>query len=140
MLRKADGGRSRAEVFAALGDATRLGLVAKLCGGERRSISELAAGSTLTRQAVTKHLRVLERVGMVRCVAAGRERLFEFVPGPVAEMKEYLEFVSAKWDEKLGRLKAFVEEGGIALEGRADEESTEDREETQEFSEEPSFL
>jgi len=93
-----------------LGDATRLALVAKLCGGERRSISELAVGSTLTRQAVTKHLRVLERVGMVRCVRAGRERLFEFDPGPVGEMREYLEFVSAKWDEALGRLKEFVEE------------------------------
>ena len=114
MLQEPSGGLGspahRARVFAALGDATRLALVAKLCGGERRSISELAVGSTLTRQAVTKHLRVLERVGMVRCVRAGRERLFEFDPGPVGEMREYLEFVSAKWDEALGRLREFVEE------------------------------
>jgi DNA-binding transcriptional ArsR family regulator len=96
-------------VFAALGDETRLALVMRLCGGESRSISELAEGSTLTRQAVTKHLRVLERVGLVRCVRAGRERHFEFNPGPVGQMKEYLDFVSAKWDEALGRLKVFVE-------------------------------
>lgn len=102
--------RDKARVFAALGDETRLALVAKLCVGERRSISELSAHSKLTRQAVTKHLRVLERVGMVRCVRAGREHLFEFDPGPVGEMREYLEFVSAKWDEALGRLKKFVEE------------------------------
>jgi DNA-binding transcriptional ArsR family regulator len=111
-------------VFAALGDATRLALVGRLCGGERRSISELtemagageqpsggrATGRKLTRQAVTKHLRVLERAGLVRCVVAGRERLFEFDPGPVGGMREYLEFVAAKWDEALGRLRVFVEE------------------------------
>lgn len=96
-------------MFAALGDETRLALVAKLCTGESQSISELTEGSALTRQAVTKHLRVLERVGLVRCAQAGRERRFAFNPGPVGELKEYLEFVSAKWDEALGRLKAFVE-------------------------------
>lgn len=97
-------------MFAALADETRLGLVAELCGGKSRSISQLTEGSKLTRQAVTKHLRVLEQAGIVRCVVAGRERLFEFAPGPLEEMKEYLEFVSAKWDEALGRLRALVEE------------------------------
>ena len=72
-----------APVFAALGDETRLGLVAKLCGGEPRSISQLTAGSRLTRQAITKHLRVLESAGIVRCVRAGRESLFEFNPEPM---------------------------------------------------------
>jgi len=116
MLRRARGGararslRGEARVFAALGDETRLALVAKLCGGESRSISQLTEGSKLTRQAVTKHLHVLERVGIVRCVQAGRERLFEFKPESVEEMKQYLEFVSAKWDEALGRLRSFVEE------------------------------
>ncbi len=119
MLQKRSGvGRRRslkvgARVFAALGDETRLALVAKLCRGEPLSISELTestASGRMTRQAVTKHLRVLERVGMVRCVQAGRERRFEFNPAPLEEMKGYLEFVSAKWDEALGRLKAFVEE------------------------------
>ena len=102
--------RARAPVFAALGDETRLKLVAKLCGGEPRSISQLTEGSRLTRQVITKHLRVLEGVGIVRCVRAGRERLFEFDPEPIGEMKEYLNFVSAQWDQALSRLKAFVEE------------------------------
>ena len=101
--------RARAPVFAALGDETRLALVRKLCGGEARSITELTTGSKLTRQAVTKHLRVLEKVGIVRCVRSGRESLFELDPRPIEEMKEYLEFVSEQWDRALERLRAFVE-------------------------------
>ena len=100
----------RAPVFAALGDETRLALVAKLCGGEPHSISQLTEGSRLTRQAITKHLRVLEHVGIVRCVRAGRESMFKFDPEPMEEMKEYLEFVSQQWDQALSRLKAFVED------------------------------
>ena len=96
--------------FAALGDETRLALVAKLCSGEPRSISQLTQGSKLTRQAVTKHLRVLERAGIVRCVRAGRESRFEFEQKSIEEMKEYLDFVSRQWDQALSRLKAFVED------------------------------
>jgi DNA-binding transcriptional ArsR family regulator len=102
--------RPRELVFAALGDSTRLALVAKLCGGEPHSISQLTEGSKLTRQAITKHLRVLERAGFVRCVHAGRESRFEFDPEPIEGMKEYLDFVSAQWDQALARLKSFVEE------------------------------
>jgi DNA-binding transcriptional ArsR family regulator len=99
----------RAAAFAALGDATRLALVATLASGEPRSIAELTAGSRLTRQAITKHLRVLQRAGMVRCERAGRESRFAFDPRPVEEMREYLASVSAAWDAALGRLKDFVE-------------------------------
>jgi DNA-binding transcriptional ArsR family regulator len=101
--------RARAPVFAALGDETRLALVAKLCRGRPRSISQLTEGSRLTRQAITKHLRVLETAGVVRSVRAGRESLFEFDPEPIDELKKYLELVSAQWDEALARLKLFVE-------------------------------
>jgi DNA-binding transcriptional ArsR family regulator len=101
--------QARAPVFAALGDETRLSLVAKLSAGRPYSISQLTEGSRLTRQAITKHLRVLQRVGMVRCVQAGRERLFEFDPQPMGEIREYLDVVSERWDQALGRLKAFVE-------------------------------
>ncbi len=101
--------RARAPVFAALGDETRLLLVAKLCRGQPYSISQLTEGSTLTRQAITKHLRVLESVGIVHGVRAGRESLFEFNPEPIEEMKEYLDLVSEQWDQALTRLKAFVE-------------------------------
>ena len=102
--------RSHALVFAALGDETRLALVARLSRGESHSISQLTEGSKLTRQAVTKHLHVLERAGVVRCVRAGRESLFAFNPEPIDEMRRYLDQVSELWDRKLARLKAFVEE------------------------------
>jgi len=92
-----------------LGDETRLLLVRKLCGGETQSISQLTRGSRLTRQAITKHLRVLESAKIVRCVRSGRQSLFEFNPEPVEELKHYLDFVSARWDEALSRLKSFVE-------------------------------
>jgi DNA-binding transcriptional ArsR family regulator len=102
--------RARAPVFAAFGDETRLALLSKLADGRPHSISELTTGTRLTRQAVTKHLRVLQSVGVVRCARAGRERLFEFDPKPVEELKEYLELVSEQWDQALARLKAFVED------------------------------
>jgi DNA-binding transcriptional ArsR family regulator len=101
---------AQAPVFAALGDETRLRLVAKLCAGPPRSISELTEGSKLTRQAVTKHLRVLERARIVRSVRRGRENLFEFDPKPIDELKRYLDLVSEQWDQALARLKSFVEE------------------------------
>ena len=115
MLRKqrrslAARGRARAPVFAALGDETRLALVTKLSGGQPRSISQLTKGSKLTRQAITKHLRVLESVGIVHSVHAGRESLFEFDPTPIEDMREYLDFVSKQWDHALTRLKSFVED------------------------------
>ena len=101
--------RGHAPIFAALGDETRLSLVAKLCGGQPRSISQLTRGSRLTRQAITKHLRVLEKAELVRSVHAGRESLFELNPAPIEEIKKYLDQVSELWDRKLARLKSFVE-------------------------------
>ena len=101
--------RPHALVFAALGDETRLWLVARLCGGQPHSISQLTRGSRLTRQAITKHLRLLENAGIVRSVRAGRESRFAFDPQPMEEMKEYLDFVSKQWDHALSRLKSFVE-------------------------------
>ena len=86
--------RPRAAIFAALGDEMRLALVAKLSAGQPRSISELTEGSRLTRQAITKHLRVLESVGIVRSVHRGRETRFEFDPEPIEGVKQYLDFVS----------------------------------------------
>lgn len=98
-----------AVVFAALGDKTRLAIVKKLAAGEPYSIAQLAQGSRVTRQAVRKHLRVLEKAGMVRGVKRGREHRFAFNSEPIREIKEYLDLVSAQWDEALGRLKQLVE-------------------------------
>ncbi len=97
-------------VFAALGDETRLALVAKLSSGEPYSIARLTTGSRLTRQAITKHLRVLEGAGLVHSIRKGRESLFEFDPKPIVELKDYLDMVSRQWDERLARLKKWVEE------------------------------
>jgi DNA-binding transcriptional ArsR family regulator len=102
--------QAHAPVFAALGDETRISLVVKLCDGQPHSISQLTEGSRLTRQAITKHLRVLEDAGIVHGVRAGRESLFEFDPEPIQEMKQYLDLVSRQWDQALDRLKSFVEE------------------------------
>jgi DNA-binding transcriptional ArsR family regulator len=102
-------GRSPAPIFAALGDATRLSLVARLSEGAPRSISQLTEGSNLTRQAITKHLKVLEAAGVVRGIRVGREQQFEFNSQAINELRSYLEGVSRQWDDALGRLKAFVE-------------------------------
>ena len=101
--------QAHAPVFAALGDEVRLSLVAKLCTGRPHSISRLTEGSKLTRQAITKHLRVLQSAGIVRSVHKGRETRFQFNPEPIAGMKQYLDFVSEQWDRALARLKSFVE-------------------------------
>jgi len=101
--------RVHAPVFAALGDETRLSLVIKLCEASPQSISELTQGSNLTRQAISKHLRVLQDAGLVASVRAGRESLYEFKPKPIDGIKTYLDHVSRQWDEALGRLKSLVE-------------------------------
>ena len=102
--------KTRAAVFAALGDQTRLSMLARLRSGTPQSISRLTIGTRLTRQAVTKHLRVLEAAGVVRSTRAGRESLFALEPKPLAEARSYLDEVSRQWDGALARLKAFVGE------------------------------
>jgi DNA-binding transcriptional ArsR family regulator len=99
-----------ASIFAALGDETRLAMLAKLANGEPQSISRLTEGIDLTRQAVTKHLRVLEEAGMVRSTRVGRESHFSLRPKPLDDVRDYLDTVSRQWDDALARLKAFAED------------------------------
>ncbi|HJT07843.1 MAG TPA: metalloregulator ArsR/SmtB family transcription factor, partial [Stellaceae bacterium] len=99
-----------AAVFAALGDATRLAVLARLSEGEPQSITRLTRGTMLTRQAIAKHLRVLEGVGVVRSTRSGRESLYALEPQPLADARDYLDRVSKQWDDALARLKSFVEE------------------------------
>ncbi|HVM92624.1 MAG TPA: metalloregulator ArsR/SmtB family transcription factor [Terriglobales bacterium] len=101
--------RTQASAFAALGDETRLALIVKLADGQPHSISRLTRGTRLTRQAVTKHLRVLESAGMVHSAREGRESLFEFSPQPILGLREYIDLVSGEWDQALARLKSLVE-------------------------------
>lgn len=100
----------QANVFAALGDPNRLTLVAKLIDRKPHSISTLTVGTKITRQAITKHLTVLENVGLVTKIKDGRESLYELDPKPLESIQEYLEIISAQWDQALHSLKAFVED------------------------------
>lgn len=100
----------QAEIFAALGDPTRLSLVTKLIDGRPHSISTLTEGTKVTRQAITKHLTVLEDVGLVSKIKEGRESLYELDPKPLESLQEYLAVIASQWDQALQSLKAFVEE------------------------------
>ena len=99
-----------AALFAALGDPTRLRLVSRLSGGGPLSITRLTAGSRVTRQAVTKHLRVLQGAGLVRGNRKGRESIWSLEDRRLEQARRYLAEISRQWDETLGRLKRFVEE------------------------------
>ncbi|MET0535458.1 MAG: metalloregulator ArsR/SmtB family transcription factor [Steroidobacter sp.] len=98
-----------APVFAALGDETRLRIVAHLCRGGPASISHLTSSVDVSRQAVTKHLLALEDAGLVRSGRAGRERIWELQTRRLTQVRRYLEQISDQWDDTLQRLKAFVE-------------------------------
>jgi len=105
---------STAELFAALGDQTRLAVLARLGEGPA-SIVRLTQGQApsrppLSRQAVTKHLRVLEKAGLVRCERAGRETVWSLQRQRVDEARRFLDRMSRQWDDRLDRLKAMVED------------------------------
>jgi DNA-binding transcriptional ArsR family regulator len=102
--------RAAAPVFAALGDETRLRLVMKLCNTGRQSITQLSEREPLTRQAVTKHLRVLSGAGLVRVKKEGREQVWEMTPGKMKQARRWLKSIEREWDQRLDRLKALVEE------------------------------
>ena len=98
-----------APLFAALGDPTRLRLVSRLCAGGPLSISALADGADVTRQAVTKHLNTLAAAGLARPQRRGRELIWELEPRRLEMARRYLDRISESWDAALGRLAAFVE-------------------------------
>ena len=97
-------------MFAALGDASRLRLVARLCDGGPLSIVRLTQGARVSRQAVTKHLRALERAGLVCSRRHGRERIWTLETQRLADAGLYLAQISAQWDAAIGRLRDLVEE------------------------------
>jgi len=98
-----------APVFAALGDETRLRLVARLCREGPLSIVRLSASAPVTRQAITKHLHALAAAGLVRGKRRGRQRIWELEPRRLQEARRYLDRISEQWDDALERLRAFVE-------------------------------
>lgn len=96
-------------MFAALGDETRLGIVGRLCGAGPASIASLTDGSGVTRQAITKHLRILEDAGLARSKRAGRETTWTLVPSGLGDARASLDVISKQWDVALERLRTFVE-------------------------------
>ncbi|AKF03514.1 ArsR/SmtB family transcription factor [Sandaracinus amylolyticus] len=101
--------RAAAPVFAALGDETRLRIVARLGTGGPASIARLTEGSGVTRQAISKHLLVLETAGLVRSARQGRESVYELHPRELETARRALDRISAAWDDALDRLAAHVE-------------------------------
>jgi DNA-binding transcriptional ArsR family regulator len=98
-----------APVFAALGDRTRLRIVSRLCEGGPQSIMRLSKGARVSRQAITKHLRVLDAAGLARGSRAGRERVWELRTTQLSRVQRYLNEISLQWDVAIDRLKALVE-------------------------------
>lgn len=99
-----------APVFLALGDKTRLRLIAVLCVGGAFSTTQLTANTQITRQAVTKHLRVLAEAGLVKDLKVGRERVWQYDPTQLEAARRSLEIIGRQWEHALSKLKAFVED------------------------------
>ncbi len=97
------------DVFFALGDATRLSVVKRLAAGAALSATVLADGGDLTRQAMAKHLQVLEQAGLVTHAKQGREVLYSLAPRRLMDAREFLDGVSAGWDRAIERLRGLVE-------------------------------
>ena len=98
-----------ADVFFALGDRTRLSIVRKLGSGGALSATALSDGAKVTRQAIVKHLQVLEGSGLVTHDKRGREVLYALQPQRFADARAFLDAVSASWDLAIQRLRRLVE-------------------------------
>jgi len=101
---------SSAGLFAALGDETRLRIVARLSTDGPMSIRRLTDGSKITRQAISKHLQVMATARLVRCRRRGRESLWELDPRRLEAARHYLDAISRQWDAALLRLRSLVED------------------------------
>ena len=97
-------------MFAALGEPTRLTLVAKLCAEGPLSISRLSEGTGVTRQAITKHLLTLADAGLVHDTRSGRERIWQLETKRLEKARRCLDQISDQWDDAIARLRAFVED------------------------------
>jgi DNA-binding transcriptional ArsR family regulator len=99
-----------AAVFAALGDPTRLSLVQRLSTEGPLSITRLTEGAGVTRQAVTRHMDVLQLAGLAASERDGRERVWTVEPENLQRARRSLEEISAQWDDALERFRKYVEE------------------------------
>ena len=100
--------RHQAAVCAALGDETRLSLIAALAAGEPRSIAQLTGGTRITRQAITKHLVTLEQAGLVTAHETGRERRYAPHPEALQSVTSWIAAREAQWDHRLAALRSYL--------------------------------
>ena len=101
---------AKAPLFDALGDANRIRIITRLCDGGPFSTAQVTSVVPVSRQAATKHLLLLEAVGLVNSERHGRERIWRIEPAPLTDASNYLTALSMRWDEAIDRLRAFVEE------------------------------
>ena len=99
-----------APLFDALGDPNRLRIFTRLCDGGPSSTSQVMQVIPVSRQAVSKHLSMLEGVGLVRSRKHGRERIWTVQTQPLVQAGDYLSQLSKRWDHAVERLRAFVED------------------------------
>jgi DNA-binding transcriptional ArsR family regulator len=102
--------RAVASVFFALGDDTRLSVVRKLGAEGGLTATTLSDGAKVTRQAIVKHLQVLEGAGLVTRATRGREVLYLIEGGAFLDARAFLDGISAGWDRAIQRLRLLVEE------------------------------
>jgi DNA-binding transcriptional ArsR family regulator len=98
-----------AGVFAALGDETRLALVTRLLAAGALSATALAQGQAISRQAIVKHLQVLEAAELVVHERHGKEVRYALASHRIDEARAFLDTISTGWDRALERLKVLVE-------------------------------
>lgn len=98
------------DVFEAVADSTRRGLLERLREGKSLSLKELADQLPISRQAVTKHLRVLEGAGLIDHEWHGRERMHRLKPEPLQQLDDWLAPYAAAWDRRLARLRRHLKE------------------------------
>lgn len=99
-----------APLFDALGDANRLRIIVRLCDLGPSSTSQVISVIPVTRQAASKHLQLLESVGLVASSRRGRERIWTVRTEPLARASDYLTQLSRRWDAAADRLRAYVED------------------------------
>ena len=97
-------------LFAALADPVRRSLLTNLAEHSPRTATQLAQEYPITRQGILKHLTILEDVGLVIVYQAGREKRYTLTPEPLDELEQWIEDIGAKWDERLLRLKTWLEQ------------------------------
>ncbi len=101
---------AKAPLFDALGDPNRLRIITRLCDGGPSSTTEVTQVVAVSRQAATKHLMLMEAVGLVSSERKGRERIWRVQPKPLSEASDYLTALSLRWDRAIDRLRAYVED------------------------------